>query len=156
MNLSFALLADKADIWRELGSGFQGEKSGLSFNDVMLLVSVIALVCMSFWMLARVMAKQDRKQGFNNPKELFKSLCQAHGLSRGEQSLLKQLARQKQLELPARVFLEPGMFQPDNLPTDLKAQAARYQSLGKRLFAVPVAEPVALTVEATTPAAVNS
>ena len=139
MKLSFALLADKADIWRELGSGFQGEKSELRFNDIMLLVSVIALVGMSFWMLARVMAKQDRKQGFNNPKELFKSLCQAHGLSRGEQGLLKQLARQQQLDPIARVFLEPGMFQPENLSPGLKSQAVRIQSLGKRLFAVPPA-----------------
>ena len=69
MKFNLALFADKSDIWREMGSGFQGEKSGLSFNDVMLLGSVIGLVCMSFWMLARFMAKEDRKQGYRNPHQ---------------------------------------------------------------------------------------
>ncbi|HZZ71215.1 MAG TPA: hypothetical protein VFE24_03125 [Pirellulales bacterium] len=136
MNSYAILLADKADIWRELGSGFQGDRAHLRITDLLLLLSVVVLVGLAFWALTRIMAKEDRKRGFNSPKALFLALCKAHQLPRRDRRLLKRLARQNGLQPASRMFLEPDLFRSERLAAGLKSQSAQIEALSARLFAV--------------------
>ena len=132
MNLNY-LLAAKADLWKELGSGFQGERSELHVTDLFLLAGVLVLVILGFWILSRLMAKQDRKRCFNSPKALFASLCEAHQLGRSERRLLKKLARQANLDPSARVFVDPTLFRRERLG-DLQSYAPQVEALERKLF----------------------
>ncbi len=134
MNLNFTLFAAKADLWKELGSGFQGEKSELHLTDMLLLFGVLVLVIFGFWILSRLLAKQDRKRSYNSPKDLFVSLCEAHELNRSDRRLLKKIASQSQLDPLARVFVEPTLFRAEKLSDGLQAQAPRIEALQRKLF----------------------
>ncbi len=65
---------------------------------------------------------------------LFNGLCGAHELSPSERALLKKIAQAYQLPQPARLFLEPGYFDPDRLAPILGKATEPVISLRNKLF----------------------
>jgi|YNPBryunderm2012_1023409.scaffolds.fasta_scaffold02630_3 hypothetical protein len=94
---------------------------------VVLVVAVLALG----WLLSRFLTRSQQKQ---RPWALFLALCRRHRLSWRECRLLWQLARTHSPQMPARVFLEPELFQPDRLSNHANAKTALLEQLRIRLF----------------------
>jgi hypothetical protein len=92
-----------------------------------------AVVFVAAWGLNRLLrARADRP--IENPKNLFRDLCWAHDLTRGEVSLLKSLAKHWKLATPTRLFVQPSHFDLATLGASWEPQAGRIVELRDRLF----------------------
>ena len=103
-------LIAQIDKWHEMGREFQSDHSKLAPELVFASLSVLAVVVVFLWLLTRLMNRTEGRRVFNNPKQLFRSLCRAHQLSSGERRLLVQIGRARQIAQPASLFLEPEQF----------------------------------------------
>jgi hypothetical protein len=120
------LLLAQSDRWREMGRDFRVDHTkldpGLIFVSLVVLVAVVVFLA---W-LNKMMNRQDNRRLYNNPKQLFRSLCRAHDLSRSQQRLLLHIARHLNLAQPAVLFVEPERL-------DQVAKAWQSQSAGAQL-----------------------
>jgi hypothetical protein len=130
------LLADRANVFRDMGSGFREKRESFNPSDLLWWLFVAAAVIAVFVVVASILAKQDKHRLFNSPRALFNALCKAHNLDRGSRMLLKQLAQAQQLTVPARMFLEPDRFDPALLGPELRHYRDTVIQLRNKLFAV--------------------
>jgi hypothetical protein len=84
--------------------------------------------------LSRILAR-DKRQTFNSPRALFRTLCKAHNLDRPQRTLLKQLAKHHKVSLPARLFLETQWFDLETLSPALRERQHEIESIRALLFA---------------------
>lgn len=82
----------------------------------------------------RLMLRRAKAAASNR---LFEKLCKAHGLSRSDCRLLRELARHQKLDDPAQLFLEPERFAAACLPMNLWGRTARMNEIRDRLFQLP-------------------
>lgn len=129
------LLAERSNIFRDMGSGFREKRESFEPTDLLWWVFVAALVIAAFGVVASVLAKQDKRRLYNSPKALFLDLCKAHELDRANRALLKQMAHAQKLNVPARLFLEPDRFDPALLGPEMRSQREAVAALRNRLFA---------------------
>lgn len=127
------LLAD-IDLFRSLNQQFSGANFRFGWMHVLVGLGILGGISAGVWLLNRLAHREGGQRRYNSPPALFRALCRAHGLSRGNRRLLKQLARHQQLADPARLFLEPERFDTPNLGPALKAQRARLQAIREQLF----------------------
>ncbi len=73
----------------------------------------------------------------NSHPGLFASLCQHHKLDRNCRNLLKALGQAHRVRYAARVFLDPNLFDPKQLPPALRSQKKDILALRQKLFLVP-------------------
>jgi len=130
------LLADRSEIFRDMGSGFREKRESFQPSDLLWWLLAAALIAAAFISLAAFLGRQDKHRLFNSPRALFNSLCKAHKLDRSSRNLLKQLAQAQEMAIPARLFLEPERFEPAQVPADLKAYLPQFSQLKSRLFAI--------------------
>ena len=128
-----ALLA-QAGRAAELSRNFRGSRARFGFGDVLIVVGIFIAVGALVWVLSQFLSRQDRTGRYNQPKRLFRQLCQAHDLDRASRLLLQRLARHQGLDDPARIFLEPERFNPVNVGRDLRDQQPRLDVLRGTLF----------------------
>ncbi len=132
-NLAFPMLFAQSDRWRDMGRDFRADHSkldpGLIFVSLVVLVAVIGFL----WWLNRMMNRQEGRRQYNNPKQLFRSLCRAHNLTRAQQRLLLNVARIQGMTQPASLFLEPDRFD-EAAKGGLSAAAEQLAELKKHLF----------------------
>jgi len=124
-----------ADVWSAMRSNFHGEHARLSTSDAVALLLFVIALAVGFWLLSRVLAKQDRRRPYNSPRRLFGELARVHGLNRSERSLLAELAKSRGLEPTARIFVEPLAFDARELNSRLARRAEQIAELQRRLFA---------------------
>lgn len=67
---------------------------------------------------------------------LFSGLCQHHKLDRSRRNLLKALGQAHRVRYPARVFLDPSLFDPKRLPPALRSRQDEILALRQQLFLV--------------------
>jgi hypothetical protein len=130
---SFWLLAQLSQ-WRHLGDRFGGGHAGLDAIDILSLIAVIVLAVLGVFVLQRYAPNRDRPGRFDDPRQLFRELCRAHGLGRASRRLLKRLAAWRGLSDPALVFVMPECFDTDALPPELGNAAHELAQLRTRLF----------------------
>ncbi len=130
-SLLLILLAQQDRI-ADLGRNFRGANAELSYKDL-LLASFIVIGVAALVALLKRLSRDTPRRAINSPRRLFRDLCRLHGLDRASRGLLRRLARQQQLDHPARLFVEPERFDPCNLGP-LANQARRYQAIHQRLF----------------------
>ena len=133
---SWMLIAEQ-DRWREMGAGFRGDRATLDMHDVWIGLAALSVVILFFLILAKITARQDTRRIFNSPAALFRGLCNEHHLDRSERKLLKQMARAAGYDQPARLFLEPGCFEPRELSAALRSQLDQIAVLRVKLFGEP-------------------
>ena len=107
---SWLLWADR-DKFHQMGDNFRGEHAQVDTNEILIALLCLSCVVIALWLLSQYVARRERSKRLYSPWRLFKELCQAHGLDRSHRQALKRLARQQQLEHPARLFLEPERFE---------------------------------------------
>ena len=105
----FWLLADSSVVMHT-GDRFRPGGEQFTLAGLAVLGAVILSVLVLGWMISRV-ANIRELRGSNHPRELFFELCRAHQLNRAQQRLLERVARHYRLVQPARVFIEPALFE---------------------------------------------
>jgi hypothetical protein len=98
-------------------------------------LAVIVAIVLTFWLLSRLLARQENPPPCNSTSKLFFSLCRAHGLSWSQRWLLWRVARQQKLRDAARLFLEPERLAERHLGRRLKHRRQDLAALRRCLFA---------------------
>jgi hypothetical protein len=124
-----------AQVYREdLGRGFRGATSQLSWFDVVPYVIVVALLIGGAKLWSYLQRRADMSEWCDDPHKLFRELCVAHKLDRTSRRLLLQLAEVARFAQPAQVFVSPAVFEPARLPASLRSRADEVKRLRERLF----------------------
>lgn len=128
------LLADQSEVLRGLARGFPANSTSPETHRMLASLLMVLSFAALVWLLSRIAKRQERPGSCNNPRLLFRSLCDAHHLDRSQRKLLERLARFRRLEHPAALFLDPRLFQTVDLPADLREHAGQLQRLCSGLF----------------------
>lgn len=75
-----------------------------------------------------------QRQPVDCPRHLFTELCARHELDWPSRRLLKQLSRAYELDHPARLFVEPQLFDAARLPEPLRPFQPQLAAIKSRLF----------------------
>lgn len=94
----------------------------------------LAAVSVAVWALARLVERFCRKRLRPSPYRLLWSLSRAHRLRWSQWWLLRRIARQLNLEDPARLFLEPEWLDANKLGAEFAPRSREIQVLRARLF----------------------
>jgi hypothetical protein len=127
------LLASREEMHRVWGR-FDHERPGISTKQIAIAIAVVALlvvVGIAWRTLKRRMASTFSS---DSSVKLFRELCAAHGITRSDRRLLKQLAAASGVADPATLFVEPRFFDLPNLPGEMKASATALRALNETLF----------------------
>ncbi|MEX0937810.1 MAG: hypothetical protein WDZ59_08105 [Pirellulales bacterium] len=127
------VLADGAR-WKSMGSGFRGRSARLDRDDLITGVLLVVGVCVAIAVLKYLIDRNERRQGYNSPRALFRALCKAHGLDGASRRLLRQMADCQGLHHRSRLFLEPDRFDVGRVSPPLQARAEEVMALRDRLF----------------------
>ncbi len=128
----FLLTITPQDRFDHLVQYFQNPTSRGLENHYWLGLLIVVGMVLAVWLAERFLFSRRRKP--NRPWGLFFALCRRHRLTKAERWLLWNLARSRTPEAPARVFLDPELFSPDQLPTVLASKTATLLGLRARLF----------------------
>lgn len=133
------ILLAQATRWEGMSRNFQARRTHIDSHDVALGAVILLCCLLAVWVLSFVARLQERQRPLlsKSPLGLFLGLCRAHGLRWSERWLLWRVAMTRRLRDPARLFLEPGLFDPGTLTPSLRAQAVELRQLRERLFAQP-------------------
>ena len=137
---SLYLLADRS-LFRDMGSGFRDKRENMNGTDLVLWMLAVVAVFVVIGIVAKIVARRDKRQLYNSPRGLFRQLCKAHGLERGNRALLRKLAHQQGLAQPARLFLEPDRFQAENVGAARLQEQPALDALKQRLFGANPRQP---------------
>jgi len=127
----FGLLAQMSR-WQRLGDGLRGPGTRIELSEVLSFGLGLVLVGVIVWIVFYWRKRNDMSQRCDDPRKLFRELCQHHGLNRADRRLLQKLAAIKQLRQPAELFVTPSVFDLAELPVDLDEQ--KLHALRTRLF----------------------
>ena len=116
-----------------MGRRFRHGGSSVDTQDLLLLLTVLAVVATVIWLLSRY-SKLREKRAQHSPRRLFHELCRAHKICWADRKLLRQLARWHQLPHAAQLFVAPERFDPAKLSPAFGRRAARLAALRGRLF----------------------
>ena len=131
--IQIALLANSAR-WESMGNGFRGSGARFESGDMVTGALILAGALLGIFALSRFLSRQDRRRLYNSPGALFRNLAKAHGLNWSSRRLLRKLARSQQLTHPARIFLEPHRFAPENVSPQLRGNLSQLIRISERLF----------------------
>lgn len=129
------LFADRSIIFREMGNGFREKRESFNPSDLLWWVFAAVAILVAFAVIAKLLAKQDKRRQYNNPAALFRELCQVHNLDRASRNLLKTIARHQELTTPAHLFVDPDRLIAALREDSLRPQLPAIQSLRNKLFA---------------------
>jgi hypothetical protein len=127
------LAADASTMWR-LGDRFPQGGSQFNWPSVAIVAGIAVAVVLAAWLVLRWLSLHERRIT-NSPRRLFKELCAVHRLSYRERSLLARLAQHHRLALPGVLFVEPALWNSDQLGSGWQARTVELDSLRKRIFA---------------------
>ena len=131
--ITWGLLAQISK-WSRLGDGIHRSKGRVELVDLIPFAIAILAIALVTAIFIYYKKRNDFSKPCNDPQKLFRELSGAHKLDRGSQNLLMQLATTFQLDQPAEIFLQPGLFEVDQLPEHLRAEKAQFARLEKQLF----------------------
>ena len=120
--------------WKRLGDGLHRSHGRMEFSDLLPYLIVLAVLGIGIAVVVAIMKYNDLSKPCDDPQKLFRELSWAHGLDRGSQRLLRQLATAAGLGQPAEIFLTPSAFEANQLPAQLQVEQQRVLELRKRLF----------------------
>jgi len=117
-----------------LGRRFRRGGGGIECMELVLPIALIACVVGIAWLVSRYLKLREERNA-DSPQALFAELCQAHGLDRPNQKLLRALANAHRLPSPAQLFVEPERFDVECLGRAFGSRKTRIAALRSSLFA---------------------
>jgi len=127
------LLAADTNYFFHLRNPFRNVTSQQIWQGSLVLIGVVLAAALCSWLALRWL--QYERKNRHSPWRLFRELCAAHGLNPGERSLLKRLASDRQLPHPAALFVDPSLWNWQELGSEWQQHAERLRGLRERLFA---------------------
>lgn len=124
---------------RELGKGFHGIDAKENAVQTLIVGAIIVVICVGLLIIDRYARSKKLARSADDPNELFQDLCRIHRLNRSSRRLLKNLAAECELEVPAVLFVEPEQFSAAKLPPEWHQRSSELDDLRKRLFEMPPA-----------------
>ena len=125
----------------KIQNAFQARETTVDSGQIVIGVTVLTIAIIVLWFVSRAMERRARRGRFDSSLGLFLSLAKAHNLGWSERWLLWRLARCHRLKEPARLFLEPERFDPDNLTDSLLIKHNRLKLISRRIFAEATENP---------------
>jgi hypothetical protein len=107
--------------------------SDLPVGPVVKFVVLPLVVVAVVWAAVHIRTRREGTS-YNSPRRLFNELCALHELDWPTRRLLRQLARSRHYEHPARIFVEPACFDLASIPPQLQSFRAELLRLKTRLF----------------------
>jgi hypothetical protein len=132
--LTRAIVWAEFDVLESLSRGFRPENKSLSMGHLLLVGACVAAVTVLVWALSRYIGQFDPRRRVSSPRALFAQLCQAHSLAWPERQLLRRLAREQELDMPAMLFIEPERFEPSRWSRAMRARGRELEQIRRRLF----------------------
>ncbi len=129
------LFADRGALLRDMGSGFRGDRARVDATEVAMVIAATIAAVVVFWLLARFASFREGRGSSNNPKLLFRQLCQAHGLSRTQRSLLQQIGERAEVAPVPAIFLRPELVEAALIDPQFEPFRGDLAALRRRLFA---------------------
>jgi len=123
-------LIARSDAFQSISRSARRSASSNNSTFFYLLIGAIALVWGGLYLWDKWRSSQTGHTG--SPKSLFVELCNAHHLTRPEQSLLLKAIKSLDLDEPAMVFADPRMIA--SLATAPGGEAEYYGHLSTKLF----------------------
>ncbi|MGA2033070.1 MAG: hypothetical protein ABSG68_12495 [Thermoguttaceae bacterium] len=133
------LLAERSRL-DNLSGTFRQRAAGARHDEVFSGLLILAGIIVAIWLLSRLLAYQKRRRTVNSPRKLFLALCRIHALPWSDRWLLWRLAKSRRLADPARVFLEPTLYDQLGLDRSWAVQWPRLDALRSELFFQPPSE----------------
>jgi hypothetical protein len=124
----FALAAEQPSAARQSAAGDGWSSLGMG-TTALALIAALALV----W-FARKFYSRRALDSRNDPRHLLHELCQAHGLSRRAERLLRKASAAVGTPHPARFFLEPQLLLQAHECEQLRSSRRALGLLYERLF----------------------
>jgi hypothetical protein len=121
--------------WQRLGDGFRSSTNPWQMSELAPYLAGLGLAALVGLLVHFWRQHNDMSLRCDNPRKLFRELCQAHGLDAQQRRLLLEVAEAACPYQPALVFLQPQSFAAERLPPALAERAAELTSLRERLFA---------------------
>jgi hypothetical protein len=121
-------------LFAEIGDNFPDSGKRLNWSDLWAYGIVALVAAVVATIVIQLRNRNDMSQRCDNPWKLFRELCLVHNLDRPSQRLLAQVAKARQYEQPAQVFLSPAAFEPAGLPPALRDRAEHLLKLRSQLF----------------------
>lgn len=132
--LLVGVTATRPDRLEHLFVQFRQRSDRVDAQYVLAGLAVLVAVLVGFWVLSRLVSRDERRQAYDSAGRLFLALCKAHRLAWSERWLLWRVARFHGLRDPARLFLEPALLEAQGLSRGLAAKAARLRAVRARVF----------------------
>ncbi len=123
------------DMAAQAFQGLQRDRPAVDSTRLILIALGFLAVLVLVGLLCCFTESRRKPAAFHGPWRLFFTLAKAHRLGVLDVWILWRAACAHQLDDPARVFLEPERLDTQALPRRLARQAARLDSLKRRLFA---------------------
>jgi len=136
------LLADR-NLFKDMGSGFRDKREHFDASDLFLWFGIVIGVFVVIGIIAKIVARRDKRQLYNSPRGLFRALCRAHGLDRPSRRLLARIARAQELAQPGRLFLEPERYSEAKVSEQFREERGTIELLRKKIFQLPAMTPAA-------------
>jgi hypothetical protein len=130
MNNLFSLLP----LFAEIGDNFPDSGQRMNWSDLWPYGIAAVVAAIATAIVVQVRKHNDMTLPCDDPHRLFRELCLAHKLDRGNVRLLAHLAEALRLEQPAQIFLMPAAFEPARLTASLRTRSAELKQLRERLF----------------------
>jgi hypothetical protein len=101
--------------------------------ELLMLLGVLAVLVAAIWLITLYL-KMRKARRADSPHVLFGELCRAQGLDWSSRQLLSALARVHRLQNTAQLFVDPQLFDPQNIG-NLASRRVEIITLRDRLFA---------------------
>jgi hypothetical protein len=121
--------------WQRLGDGFRSSANPWQISELAPYLAGLGLAALVGLLVHLWRQRNDMSLRCDNPRKLFRELCQAHRLDAQQRRLLLEAAEAACPHQPALIFLQPQAFAVERLPAALAGRADELASLRERLFA---------------------
>lgn len=121
--------------WQRLGDGFRSSANPWQMSELAPYLAGCGLVALVGLLVHLWRQRNDMSLRCDNPRKLFRELCQAHRLDAQQRRMLLEVAEATCPHQPALIFLQPQAFAAERLPSSLVERTTELASLRERLFA---------------------
>ncbi len=108
--------------------------AGMGRDDVLLGLLMAVTLVAGLWAATRLLGLRRRRRSHHHPWQLFRALSKAHRLMWSDRMLLSRVAQQQSRRDPARLFLEPQLWDEQALGPAFALEFVRLRTLRQQIF----------------------
>jgi len=138
------------DARRAFSNRFGNQGWASNFTLLVIAICIVAGIVLVSILVERYYRSRNTKNGYFSHNRLFRELCQAHEFTNEQQVILKNIARELQLESPVVLFIEPKHLELALTESVVASPPELIRQIFKALFSYEAASPGAMKEEDNT------